>query len=209
MLGRDRGRLADAAAADQCPLGAAALAARPSRSIAQRPRSRSASSARWPTRSTPSRPRLRARVSRGAADPRRDLSRLAEEIVIWLLLGSASSACPMPLPPAPRSCRRSATPTPPTGARRVGRDRRARPLLIVAEGLPLAYGKRHAGGQGAGLRRGDAMELSLAATAGMVATSVNAERDAQSDRWRIPDGDRSRRLAGAAVEYPPFVGPTM
>ena len=67
---------------------------------------------------------------------------------------SASSACPTASPPARRSCRKSAIPTPPNWSRakagRVIGDLNA--LLIVDEGPAAGLQQGHAGRQGAGLR---------------------------------------------------------
>ena len=67
---------------------------------------------------------------------------------------SASCSCPTPSPPARRSCRRSATPTPPSWcAPRPAASWAPSPALtVVMKGLPLAYSQGHAGGQGPGLR---------------------------------------------------------
>jgi argininosuccinate lyase len=71
-------------------------------------------------------------------------------------------------------------------------------LLTVMKGLPLAYSKDMQEDKEAGLRRAESLELSIAAMTGMVATwTVRTEGDAQGRRFRLLDGHRPCRLAGA------------
>ena len=74
----------------------------------------------------------RAPVAAGRGD--RDLGQRAVRL---------RARCPTPFPPAARSCRRSATPTPPSWcAAKTGRIIGALTgLLMVMKGLPLAYAK--------------------------------------------------------------------
>ena len=158
MFGRDRGRLADARRRmNECPLGAAALAG------TSFPIDRDFTAASLGF-DAPAANSLDAVSDRdfaleflaAAAISAVHLSRFAEEIVVWcsapfgfLTLSDAfttgSSIMPQKRNPDAAELTRAKTGRI-TGAL-VG-------LLMVMKGLPLAYSKGHAGGQGAGVRGG-------------------------------------------------------
>ena len=108
------------------------------------------------------------------------LSRLAEELIIWasqpfgfVRLPDAYSA------PARRSCRRSATPTPPSWSAAIpGRIAGAMVALVMTmKGLPLAYSKDMQDDKPPVFEAHDLLMLSLQALAGMVeATRFDAGR---------------------------------
>jgi argininosuccinate lyase len=182
MLGRDRGRLADCRRRlNQCPLGAAALAGTPF------PIDREATAAALGF-SGPAANSLDAVSDRdfaieflaAAALAGSHLSRFAEEIVLWssepfgfIRLSDAfttgSSIMPQKRNPDAAELVRAKT----------GRFNGALlALLTVMKGLPLAYQKDMQEDKVPVFEAADALELCLAATAGMV-------RDLRPDRARL------------------------
>ena len=132
------------------------------------------------------------------------LSRLAEEIVIWTspLTGlvklsdkftTGSSIMPQKRNPDAAELVRAKT------GRVVGA---LSALLIVMKGLPLAYARGHAGGQGGSYgRTRRALSLSLAAMTGMIADlEPDPSRMKKAAGEELRDRNRPRRLAGARLE---------
>ncbi len=203
MLGRDRGRFADAAKRlNECPLGAAALAGTPF------PIDREATARR--ARLCDGRRRIRSTRCRIATSrsrrwlPRRSaamhLSRLAEEIVNWTSpqwgfarlsdkFTTGSSIMPQKRNPDAAELVRAKT----------GRIAGAfQALLMVMKGLPLAYAKDMQEDKEPVFDALDALKLGIAAMTGMVA---DLEPDVKAMKRAAAAGpfdrDRPRRLAGA------------
>ena len=189
MLDRDRGRLADCRRRlNECPLGSAALAG--TSFPIDRHDDREGAGLRPAHRQLARRgvgPRLRAGVPRRGGDlgdAPVALRRGDRDLV--LARPGGSSGCPTRSPPAARSCRRSATPTPPSwcAPRPGGSPARWSALLTVMKGLPLAYAKDMQEDKEPVFDAAEAWALSLAAIAGMV-------------RDMTPDTARMRELAGS------------
>ena len=214
MLGRDRGRLADCRRRlNECPLGAAALAG------TAFPIDREATAAALGF-DRPAANSLDAVSDRdfaieflaAAALAGTHLSRFAEEIVMWssdafgfIRLSDAfttgSSIMPQKRNPDAAELVRAKT----------GRlNGSLVALLTVMKGLPLAYQKDMQEDKVPVFEAADALELCLAATAGMV-------RDMRPDRERLRAGggarlqhrDRPRGLAGAGARACRSAGPIM
>ena len=182
MLGRDRGRLADCRRRlNECPLGAAALAGtafpidREATAVAlgfERPAANSLDAV--------SDRDFAIEFLAAAALAGTHLSRLAEEIVLWASDGygfiklsdaftTGSSIMPQKRNPDAAELVRAKT----------GRlNGSLLALLTVMKGLPLAYQKDMQEDKVPVFEAADALELCLAATAGMV-------RDLQPDRERL------------------------
>jgi argininosuccinate lyase len=181
MLGRDRGRLADARRRlNECPLGTAALAG------TSFPIDREATAAALgfdrPTAnsidSVSDRDFALEFLAAGAILAMH-LSRLAEEIVIWCSEGfrfvrlsdaftTGSSIMPQKKNPDAAELVRA------KAGRIIGA---LNALMIVMKGLPLAYGKDMQEDKEPVFDAADSLALCVAATAGMV-TDMKADRDA-------------------------------
>ena len=172
MLARDRGRFRDARARlNECPLGAAALAG------TSFPIDRHATAAALgfdrPTANS-----LDSVADRdfalealaAASICAVHLSRFAEELVVWTTAQFNFVGCRTASPPARRSCRRSATPTPPSwcGPSPAGSSARSPACSIVMKGLPLAYSKDMQEDKEGTFDALQALSLCLAAMTGMV-----------------------------------------
>ena len=118
------------------------------------------------------RPRLRARNPVGGGD-RRDapVALRRGDRDLDLAAVRASCGCPTSSPPAPRSCRRSATRTPPNwcAPRPAASIGALTALLIVMKGLPLAYQKDMQEDKEGAIEALGALSLAIAAMTGMVA----------------------------------------
>jgi argininosuccinate lyase len=187
MIGRDRGRFSDARARlDESPLGAAALAGT-SYPIDRESTARALGFARPMANS------MDAVADRdfaleylaAAAILSVHLSRFAEEVVIWAspaygfvrltdAFTTGSSIMPQKRNPDAAELVRAKT------GRAVGA---LTALLLVLKGLPLAYAKDMQEDKEPVFETADTLELTVAATAGMV-------------RDLVPDADAMRRAAG-------------
>ncbi len=205
MLGRDRGRLADARARlNECPLGSAALAGTPF------PIDRHAT-AKALGFDRPTANSLDAVSDRdfvletlaAAAICAVHLSRFAEEIVIWSTpqfgfirlsdkFTTGSSIMPQKRNPDAAELARA----------KVGRIAGAfQSLLIVMKGLPLAYSKDMQEDKEVAFDALDSLALAIAAMTGMVDDMQPQERCCCAGRRRrLFHGHRPRRLAGAGAE---------
>ena len=212
MLGRDRGRFADCRRRlNECPLGAAALAG------TAFPIDREATAAALGF-DRPAANSLDAVSDRdfaieflaAAALAGTHLSRFAEEIVIWssdafgfIRLSDAfttgSSIMPQKRNPDAAELVRAKT----------GRLNGALvALLTVMKGLPLAYQKDMQEDKVPVFEAADALELCLAATAGMVRDMrPDRERMREVGGTRLQHRDRSRRLARAGARACRSAGP--
>ena len=202
MLARDRGRLADARARlNECPLGAAALAGT-SFPIDRHMTAQALGFDR------PAANSLDAVADRdfaletlaAAAIAAMHLSRLAEEIVIWMTpqfgfvrlsdnFTTGSSIMPQKRNPDAAELVRA----------KVGRIAGAfQALLIVMKGLPLAYAKDMQEDKEVTFDALASLRLGLAAMTGMVEDlEPNADGHASRRRQRLLHRHRPRRLAGA------------
>jgi argininosuccinate lyase len=204
MVGRDRSRLADCRRRlNECPLGAAALAG------TAFPIDREATAAALGF-DRPAANSLDAVSDRdfaleflaAAALAGSHLSRFAEEIVLWSSDGfgyirlsdaftTGSSIMPQKRNPDAAELVRAKT----------GRlNGSLVALLTVMKGLPLAYQKDMQEDKVPVFEAADALELCLAATAGMVRDMrPDRERLHAAGRTRLQHRDRSGRLAGAGA----------
>ena len=207
MLGRDRGRFADAAKRlNESPLGAAALAGTPF------PIDRDATASALGF-AKPAANSLDAVSDRdfalealaAASICAMHLSRLAEEIVNWTSpqwgfarlsdkFTTGSSIMPQKRNPDAAELVRAKT----------GRIAGAfQALLMVMKGLPLAYAKDMQEDKEPVFDALDALKLGIAAMTGMVARPrARREGDEAGGFGRAFDRDRPRRLAGAQSRAP-------
>ena len=184
MFGRDRGRAADCRARlNQCPLGAAALAGT---SFPIEPRATAAALGF----EEPCRNSIDAVSDRAfaleflsfAAIAAVHLSRLAEEIVLWSSAGfrfislsdaftTASSIMPQKRNPDAAELERG------KAGRVIGA---LTALLVTMKGLPMAYGKDMQEDKEPIFDAADTLELSIAATTGMIA-DIEVHKEAMRD----------------------------
>ena len=202
MLGRDRGRFADARARlNECPLGAAALAG------TSFPIDRAATAAELGF-ARPCANSIDAVSDRdfaleflaAAALAAVHLSRLAEELVLWSTpqfgfvrmaeaFSSGSSIMPQKRNPDAAELVRGKT------GRVIGA---LTALLVVVKGLPLAYSKDLQEDKEPVFDAADSLALCLAAMAAMIeGMTIDRARLAAAAARRLHDRDRPRRLAGA------------
>ncbi len=207
MVGRDRARFADARKRlNESPLGAAALAGtsfpidrdKTARALGfDRPAANSIDAV--------SDRDFALEFLAAAAIAAMHLSRFAEEVVIWTsapfglvhlsdAFTTGSSIMPQKRNPDAAELVRA------KAARLAGS---LAGLLSVMKGLPLAYAKDMQEDKVPVFEAADTLELTLAATSGMV-RDMTADKDAMRDsgRERLQHRDRSRRLARAQAGSP-------
>ena len=200
MVGRDRGRFADARKrVNESPLGAAALAG----TAFPIDRHQTAKSLGFDRPMANSLDAVSARdftleFLAAAAITATHLSRLAEELVIWTApqfafirlsdaFSTGSSIMPQKRNPDAAELARAKT----------GRILGAfTALAVVMKGLPLAYGKDMQEDKEPTFDAADSLSLAIAAMAGMIDDlKADPEGHERGTARRFPDRDRHRRLA--------------